>query len=133
MIKIPNNELKILFSRSSGKGGQNVNKLATRVQLKWKPQSSNIFNFEDRDYLAERLKSKLNKEGELIVECSQNRSQSANLNLARHKLAFLVQNALKRPKLRLKTRPSRQSMLKRLQNKRKISEKKHSRRFMNFD
>ncbi|MFA6105085.1 MAG: alternative ribosome rescue aminoacyl-tRNA hydrolase ArfB [Patescibacteria group bacterium] len=128
MPEIPDHELEYIFSRSSGKGGQNVNKTETRVQLRWNPFRSAILNQDDKELLRNSLKNRLTTNGDILVVCGTERSQFANLRKARHNLSILVENALKRPKKRLKTRPTKSARLKRLDNKRKISLKKISRR-----
>lgn len=108
-----------------------MNKVSTRVQLRFNINRSAILSEDEKNILRIKLNNKLTSEGDILVVCDENRSQYANLAVARHKLALLVQNALKRPKKRLKTRPTKASRLKRLDNKRKLSIKKINRRLIN--
>lgn len=128
MFKIPENELEYSFSRSSGKGGQNVNKVETKVSLKWDMGRSQSLDDGEKNLVRTVLKNRINKDGYVVVVCDEKRTQFANLAVARYKLAFLIQKALKRPKKRFKTIPTKASRLKRLEKKRKISLKKQNRR-----
>lgn len=128
MNRIPEKEITYLFSRSGGKGGQNVNKTSTRVQLFWSIGQSATFSPEDKSWLFFVLKNQLSKDGKLIITSSAERTQKANLFSARHKLEQIVQKALKKPKIRHKTRPTHSSRLQRLENKRLISVKKQQRK-----
>ena len=130
MRSIPENELEFTFSRSSGKGGQNVNKVESRVQLRWNPERSAALSSDDKMFIKKSLGGRLKHKGDILVTCDEKRSQFANLAIARHKLLSLVQNALKRPKNRLKTRPTRSSRLNRLEKKRKLSIKKRNRKLV---
>ena len=132
MRDIPENEIEYKFSRSSGKGGQNGNKTETRVQLRWWPGKSAILSNEEKYIVGLNLKNRLLSDGSIIVVSSSERSQLANIRRARHNMAFLLQNALKRSKKRLKTHPTRASRLKRLENKRKISMKKINRKINDY-
>lgn len=128
MLEIPDHEIEYQFSRSSGKGGQNVNKTETRVQLRWNPGKSAILTEDQKSFLSNRLKNRLTAAGDIIVASSTERTQFANLRIAKQKLNQLVENALIRPKSRRSTRPSRAARLRRLESKRRISMKKASRR-----
>ena len=137
MIKITDSiyinepEVKESFIRSSGPGGQHVNKVATAVQLRFNAKNSGNISEEVYNRLRTIAGSKLTKDGNLIIVSREYRSQSQNRQVALDKLISLLQQAAKRPKRRTPTRPSQASVEKRLRNKRLQSEKKKSRRNIN--
>ena len=127
-IYINESELKESFIRSSGPGGQHVNKVATAVQLRFNAKTSGNISKEVYSRLRTIAGSKLTEDGNLIIVSRVHRSQVQNRQVALDKLISLLQQAAKKPKRRKKTRPSRASVEKRLRNKRLQSEKKKSRR-----
>ena len=127
-IYINESELKESFIRSSGPGGQHVNKVATAVQLRFNAKTSENISKEVYIRLRTIAGSKLTEDGNLIIVSQVHRSQIQNRQVALDKLISLLQQAAKKPKRRKKTRPSRASVEKRLRNKRLQSEKKKSRR-----
>ena len=127
-IYINESELKESFIRSSGPGGQHVNKVATAVQLRFNAKTSGNISKEVYNRLRTIAGSKLTEDGNLIIVSQVHRSQIQNRQVALDKLISLLQQASKKPKRRKKTRPSRASVEKRLRNKRLQSEKKKSRR-----
>ena len=127
-ITIPESELTVSFSRSGGPGGQNVNKVETKVTLRWRPCDSAALNETDRRWLLNKIRSKLTTEGDLIVVSTKTRTREQNRSDAQEKLADLVRTALVRPKKRKATRPSRGSVRRRLQAKQRQSDKKKNRR-----
>ena len=127
-LTIPADELALAFSRSGGPGGQNVNKVASKVELRWHPGSSTALGESDRAWLLERLANKLTGDGTLIVTSSLTRDQLKNRDDAESKLALIVRAALDRPKTRRPTRPSRSSKRRRVEDKRHRSETKRQRR-----
>ena len=127
-LAIPRAELGVRATRASGAGGQHVNKTSTRVEITWNVSSSQALGDEDRARLITRLASRLSDDGELRVVASDTRSQLQNRDLAETRLADMVRRALVIPRVRRKTRPSRAAKQARLDDKRKLSEKKRVRR-----
>ena len=127
-IYINESEVKESFIRSSGPGGQHVNKVATAVQLRFNAKNSVNISAKVYNRLRAIAGSKLTEDGNLIIASREHRSQSQNRRVALEKLISLLQQAAKKPKHRKPTRPSKASVEKRLRNKRLQSEKKKSRR-----
>ena len=127
-IYINESEIKETFIRSSGPGGQHVNKVATAVQLRFNAKYSGNISAKVYKRLRAIAGSKLTEDGNLIIVSREHRSQSQNRRVALDKLISLLQQAAKKPKHRTPTRPSQASVEKRLRNKRLQSEKKKSRR-----
>jgi ribosome-associated protein len=122
-------ELNFKTSRSSGAGGQNVNKVETSVTVLWKVDESEFFNERQKILIQEKLKNRVNAEGFLFLTVSESRTQLMNKNKAIEKILEIVDKALIVPKTRIATKPSRAKKEKRLDTKKKISEKKENRRF----
>ena len=127
-IYINESEVKESFIRSSGPGGQHVNKVATAVQLHFNAKISGNISEKVYNRLRAIAGSKLTEDGNLIIVSRERRSQSQNRRVALEKLISLLQQAAKKQKHRTPTRPSQASVEKRLRNKRLQSEKKKSRR-----
>lgn len=122
-------ELSFKTSRSSGAGGQNVNKVETSVTVLWNIAESEFFREEQKDLIRNKLKNRVNAEGFLFLNVSETRTQLANKNKAVEKILELVDKALFIPKKRISTKPSKGQKQKRLDTKKKISEKKENRKF----
>lgn len=122
-------ELTFKTSRSSGAGGQNVNKVETSVTVLWNIQESGVFNDHQKDLIQTKLKNRINAEGILFLTVSESRTQLANKNKAVEKILELVNQALIIPKKRFATQPSKGQKQKRLDTKKKLSEKKENRKF----
>ncbi len=127
-LTIPAGELSLAFARSGGPGGQNVNKVASKVELRWHPGSSSALAEADRAWLVGKLASRLTGDGTLIVTSTLTRDQQKNRDDAMAKLALIVRTALVRPKQRRETRPTRASKRRRVADKRHRSEIKRARR-----
>ena len=127
-LSIPRSELDMRVSRSSGAGGQHVNKTSSRVEIFWNVLGSRALTEEQRARLREKLASRLTTEGSIRVIASDMRSQSRNRDLAEERLADLVRHALLIPKKRRPTRPTRASKEARLEGKKRLSHKKRERR-----
>jgi len=121
-------ELQVQTSRSSGPGGQNVNKVESRVELRFHVPTSNLLSEVEKQTIQEKLASQLTTDGYLLVTAQESRSQLRNKEIALSKLHELLQKALYRPKPRRPTRPSKGAVRKRLEEKKHNSEKKANRR-----
>ncbi|HMG55698.1 MAG TPA: alternative ribosome rescue aminoacyl-tRNA hydrolase ArfB [Kofleriaceae bacterium] len=126
-VIIPGGELALAFSRSGGPGGQNVNKVASKVELRWNPTTSAALSADERTWLIERLRSRLTSDGTLIVTSTATRDQLKNRDDATSKLALIVRAALDRPVPRRATKPSRAAKRRRLADKRHKAEIKRGR------
>lgn len=120
-------ELTFKAVKSSGPGGQHVNKTASKVIVHYDLPNSEALNDEEKARALEKLSSRLTNDGILIVESSETRSQHKNKELALERLVEIVSSSVKRKKIRKKTKPSKASKLKRLREKKVISEKKANR------
>jgi len=132
-LSIPRSELDIRVSRSSGAGGQHVNKTSSRVEIFWNVLESRALDDAQRSRLREKLASRLTSDGSIRVVASDMRSQSRNRELAEERLADLVRRALIIPKKRRATKPSRAAKEARLESKKRHSTKKAERGKKSFD
>ena len=119
------------FSRSGGPGGQNVNKVNTKVTLRLQLNALAGLSDSEASRLKESLASRITGDGELIVTASEERSQRMNLERAYARLEKLIENAARLPHLRRPTKPSRASREERLRSKHRHGIKKSERRFRN--
>ena len=122
------NEFIFSTSRSSGPGGQNVNKVSTKVELRFNLNLSTNFFEEEKQLIFNKLRNKINKEGEIILVSQSERTQLMNKNAVIEKFFDLVSKALTVPLKRRSTRPTLTSKLKRLESKRNRSELKKQRK-----
>lgn len=118
--------------RSSGAGGQNVNKVSSKVVLSFNLKASNALT-DDEKLLAEtRLASRLTNDGILILQCDEDRSQLRNKDIVTKRFLTVIENALKEEKPRKATKIPRSVIKKRIEGKRRQAEKKQSRRRPDF-
>ena len=120
-IHIYPDELHFDFIRASGPGGQNVNKVATAVQLRFNALNSRSLTPDVRDRLIRLAGKRVNSSGEIIIEARRYRSQLNNREDAVQRLMALIEKAGERPKPRQKSKPTRASKLKRLDEKKRNS------------
>jgi len=120
-ISIPEEELSFTSSHSSGPGGQNVNKVSSRVTLWFDVVNSPGLSPEQKELVISRLKTRIGKDGLLRVISQQTRSQVENKELAIERFAELLRDALERVPLRKKTRVSKGAKLRRLEEKKQHS------------
>jgi ribosome-associated protein len=121
-------EFQYKASRSSGAGGQNVNKLSTKVELRFNISESKILSEEEKIILNEKLSTKLTQDGYIIVVCQDERTQLRNKEKCKEKIYKIISKALVTQKKRIQTRPTDESKKKRIQTKRILSEKKDLRK-----
>ena len=121
------NEVRFNFSRSGGKGGQNVNKVETKVELIFNPNMSRVLSAEAKQMLNQKLSNRMDKDGNLRLVSQSERTQVANRKKVVEKFLYLVKNSLRKPKERIRTSITKSSKLKRLEFKRKHSQKKKER------
>lgn len=126
-VEIPLSELVYTASRSSGPGGQHVNTSDTRIQVRWNVKDSSALDETERARLLKMLASRLTEAGDLILAGDSHRSQRRNREDVTQRLATMVREALIPPKPRRKTRPTRASKEKRLDEKRQKSRTKKDR------
>ena len=127
-IEIPDSELTFEFARSGGPGGQNVNKVETKVTVRFAPRTSSALTPPQVIRIEDKLASRLTKNGELLVSSELTRHREQNREDALKRLADLIRDALKVQKKRRPTRPTRASKERRLEGKKRKSSKKNLRR-----
>ncbi|MEO7443857.1 MAG: alternative ribosome rescue aminoacyl-tRNA hydrolase ArfB [Ferruginibacter sp.] len=120
-------EIKYKTARSGGKGGQNVNKVETMVEGYWNPADSALFTSEQKELIISKLAARINAEGLLQVKSQEERTQLANKAIVLKKMNKLVHEALKIPKARKATRPSKASIENRITTKKRNAEVKKTR------
>ncbi len=127
-LQLPEEEIQTVFVRSPGPGGQNVNKVSSAVQLRFNVWASPSLPDAVKQRLVRLAGRRLTSNGILIIEARQYRSQERNRQAAVERLVRLIRQALKPPKPRRRTQPTRASQIRRLETKRKHGENKRMRR-----
>ncbi|MEJ8803774.1 alternative ribosome rescue aminoacyl-tRNA hydrolase ArfB [Pontibacter sp. H249] len=120
-------ELEFQASRSGGAGGQNVNKVASKVELRFHVQNSGLLTDEEKELVLQKLANRINSDGYLQVVCQTERSQLQNKELCVERFYELLRQALTKQKKRKATKPTKASVRQRLESKKRRSEKKASR------
>jgi len=121
---IPENEIEFQFSRSSGKGGQNVNKVETKVEIRFNIDRSKAFSNEEKEKIKKSLANRINKEGDLMVISEEKRNQLENRRIALERLDEMIKEVLKPEEERISTKLSKSVRERRLKEKKIISKKK---------
>jgi ribosome-associated protein len=127
-IQIPLDEVRFTYARSSGPGGQNVNKVNTKVTVHWPVVSSPNVPEGVRSRFVSRFRRRINKQGELVIYSQRYRDQERNVDDCLEKLRAMLREVATAPKRRKATRPSRASKERRLREKKSRSETKSRRR-----
>lgn len=132
-IEIPEGELDISFVRSSGAGGQNVNKLSTKAELRLDIMNAHWIPYEVRQRINVKHKNRINKNGIFSLQVQESRTQIQNKKIAIAKLGEIILGCYPRPKIRkIRTKPSKASKERKLQDKKKHSEKKKGRKRVDY-
>ncbi|WP_179353009.1 alternative ribosome rescue aminoacyl-tRNA hydrolase ArfB [Winogradskyella vidalii] len=121
-------ELSYKYVRSSGSGGQHVNKVSSKAELYFDIENSAVFDADEKQRLVAFFNNRLTKEGVLILACDESRSQFRNKALVTQRFLELIDEGLKEEKKRIATRVPRKAKKKRLKNKRINAEKKANRK-----
>jgi len=119
--------------RSSGSGGQHVNKVSSKVELSFNVEASSVLSQEQKTLILEKLSNRLTKDGILILQCGESRSQHRNKNIVIVRTIQFLKSALILQKKRIRTKVPKAVVLKRLKNKRISSQRKASRRKPDID
>ena len=127
-LKIPLKEFQFTFARSGGPGGQNVNKLNTKATLRWRVTTSPSLPEPVRQRFLRRYRRRITTEGELVMHSQRFRDAGRNVADCLEKLRAMLAEVAAPPKPRRPTRPTRASQRRRLEEKRKLSQKKQGRR-----
>lgn len=122
-------EIKFRTSRSGGAGGQNVNKVSTKVEILFDVNNSNVLTDREKAIITEKLSNRISSEGILSLKCDETRSQLTNKEIVFERFINLIKTAMTPVKKRKPTKPSKASIRKRLQRKKIQSDKKDSRKF----
>ncbi len=128
-MAIPDSELRLSFSRSSGPGGQNVNKVASKATLHWAAGSSPSLPEAVRQRFLERFASRITNAGDVVIHSEEYRDQPRNIQACYDKLKEMIVSVLKPPKKRRATKPTKGSKVRRLEAKKSRSQVKQGRRF----
>jgi ribosome-associated protein len=131
-MPVPMHELHITFARSSGPGGQNVNKVSSKAQLRWDVWGSQAYSSDEKMRITKELASYLTWKNEVILQSDETRSQSQNKERVIRKLNGLVEKALLPVAVRIPTKPTRGSYERRMESKKLHTEKKKRRSIMEY-
>jgi ribosome-associated protein len=126
------NNIQVSFSRSSGPGGQNVNKRDTKVTAKINITHIDDLSDGEMEMLKSNLSHRLNRKGELVIKVQDSRSQATNREIAIERASSLLRKALSKKKKRRPTKPTRLSEERRITQKKLLGRKKHLRRKIDY-
>ena len=127
-IDIPRGEFVFRFDRSSGPGGQNVNKVNSKATMHWQVRDTPSLPEDVRQRFLSRFATRINKSGELVISSQQHRDQAQNTDECLRRVRTMIEQVLAKPKRRKKTRPTLASKRRRLDNKKRRSETKRLRK-----
>ena len=127
LIQIPDSEFTFSYAKSSGPGGQNINKVNSKAMLRWQPGTSSGLPEDVRQRFVLRYAAQLTGEGDLLITSQRYRDQGRNVQDCLEKLAAMLAAVARPPKRRKKTRPTKASVKRRLEQKRRAGAKKSDR------
>jgi ribosome-associated protein len=125
-------EVQVSASRSGGPGGQNVNKVSTKIELRFPVPASEALTEEEKQLVLHKVKNRINLEGELIITSATERSQWRNREKAEQKFLNVIEKALTVPRRRKQTKPTAASNQKRIESKKQTAQKKELRKPLRF-
>ncbi len=128
-ISIPADELQFTFARSSGPGGQNVNKVASKATLRWDVRGTPSLPEDVKQRFITTYQSRLTTLGEILIVSQESRDQPRNIEICREKLRQMILAVVRAPKKRRATKPTKGSQTRRLNEKKSRSQVKEGRRF----
>jgi len=128
-VKIPQNEIRFQVSRSSGPGGQNVNKVNSKATLYWDYLNSNLLDLESQIRFREKFANKITSEDLVMVSSESSRDLKRNQEICLEKLTDMIREARLKPKKRVKTKPKTSAVMKRLSDKKHQQQRKKDRKF----
>jgi ribosome-associated protein len=128
-LVIPGGELALSYARSAGPGGQNVNKVSSKAVLRWQVAATPSLPPAVRQRFVAKYGNRINAAGELVIAADEHREQSRNISACYERLRQMIVAVLKPPRKRVKTRPSRAAVERRVEAKNRRSETKARRRF----
>ncbi|QDT18097.1 alternative ribosome rescue aminoacyl-tRNA hydrolase ArfB [Alienimonas californiensis] len=127
-LRVPTDEFTLTYARSSGPGGQNVNKVETKAVLRWPVVNSPSLPEGVKERFCQQYRTRINNDGELVMNCDEYRDQPSNREAVLERLRDMLSNVARPPKTRRKTKPTKGSQRRRLAAKKERSEKKQRRR-----
>jgi len=127
-IRVADAELSFSFARSGGPGGQNVNKVSSKVILRWRPAASPGLTPEVKARFAAAFANRINSDGELVLDCDETRSQHQNRELVVARLTAMLAQVARPPRKRIATRPGKITRRKRRESRERQSQKKQMRK-----
>ncbi len=131
-IKVPLKEIDFSYVRSSGPGGQNVNKVNSKAVLRWNIESTDSVSARLKQRFTEKYSSRINSDGEVVIASSRFRDQARNVADCLEKLRGLIESVAKPPKKRISTKPTKGSVRARLDKKKQNAQKKSLRKKVDY-
>jgi ribosome-associated protein len=128
-VIVPDSELQMSFARSSGPGGQNVNKVESKAILRWNVRATECLPADVRERFLAKYSSRLTKDGDVLLASQEFRDQPRNIEACRARLVALIRAVLQAPKKRRATKPTKGSKVRRLNDKKSRSQVKQGRQY----